>query len=136
MPDRDGITARVGEEKEQKMPRVKRGVPSAKRRKGVLKRAKGYFGGRSKLHSVAMEAVEKADKYAYRDRRQRKREFRALWIARINAAARQNGVSYSRLMAGLKAAEIEVDRKVLAQIALDDPQGFSAIADQAKQALA
>ena len=118
------------------MPRVKRGVPSAKRRKGVLKRAKGYFGGRSKLHSVAMEAVEKADKNAYRDRRQRKREFRALWIARINAAARQNGVSYSRLMAGLKAAEIEVDRKVLAQIALDDPQGFSAIADQAKQALA
>jgi large subunit ribosomal protein L20 len=118
------------------MPRVKRGVPGATRRKNVLKRAKGYFGGRSKLHSVAVEAVEKADKYAYRDRRQRKREFRALWIARINAAARQNGVSYSRLMAGLKAAEIEVDRKVLAQIALDDPQGFSAIADQAKQALA
>jgi len=101
-----------------------------------LKRAKGYFGGRSKLHSVAVEAVEKADKYAYRDRRQRKREFRALWIARINAAARQNGVTYSRLMAGMKAAEIEVDRKVLAQIALEDPQGFSAIAEQAKQALA
>ena len=109
------------------MPRVKRGVPGAKRRKRTLKRAKGYFGGRSKLHSVAMEAVEKADKYAYRDRRQRKRDFRALWIARINAAARQNGVSYSRLIAGLKAADVEVDRKVLAQLALDDPQGFSAL---------
>lgn len=118
------------------MPRVKRGVPGAKRRKKVLKRAKGYYGGRSKLHSVAVEAVEKADKYAYRDRRQRKREFRGLWIARINAAARQNGVSYSRLMAGLKAAEIEVDRKVLAQIALEDPQGFTALADRAKAAIA
>ena len=118
------------------MPRVKRGVPGAKRRKKVLKRAKGYYGGRSKLHSVAVEAVEKAEKYAYRDRRQRKREFRALWIARINAAARQNGVSYSRLMAGLKAAEIEVDRKVLAQIALEDPQGFAALAERAKTAIA
>ena len=118
------------------MPRVKRGVPGAKRRKKVLKRAKGYYGGRSKLHSVAVEAVEKADKYAYRDRRQRKREFRGLWIARINAAARQNGVSYSRLMAGLKAAEIEVDRKVLAQIALEDPQGFTALAERAKTAIA
>ena len=118
------------------MPRVKRGVPGAKRRNKVLKRAKGYFGGRSKRHSVAVEAVEKADKYAYRDRRQRKREFRSLWIARINAAARQNGVSYSRLMAGLKAAEIEVDRKVLAQIALEDPQGFTALADRAKEAIA
>jgi large subunit ribosomal protein L20 len=101
----------------------------------VLKRAKGYFGGRSKLHSVAVEAVEKADKYAYRDRRQRKREFRGLWIARINAAARQNGVSYSRLMAGLKAANVEVDRKVLAQLALEDPQSFSALAEKAKASL-
>ena len=91
------------------MPRVKRGVPAAKRRRKILKRAKGYFGGRGKLHSVAVEAVEKADKYAYRDRRQRKREFRGLWIARINAAAREHGISYSRLMAGLKAAEIEID---------------------------
>jgi large subunit ribosomal protein L20 len=82
-----------------------------------------------------MEAVEKADKYAYRDRRQRKREFRGLWIARINAAARQNGVSYSRLMAGLKAANVEVDRKVLAQLALDDPQSFSALAEKAKASL-
>ncbi len=118
------------------MPRVKRGVPGAKRRKKVLKRAKGYFGGRSKLHGVAMEAVEKAAKYAYRDRRQRKREFRALWIARINAAARQNGLSYSRLMAGLKAAEVDIDRKVLAQLALDDPQGFSALVAKANEAIA
>lgn len=117
------------------MPRVKRGVPGSKRRKRVLKRAKGYFGGRSKLHSVATEAVDKAEKYAYRDRRQRKREFRGLWIARINAAARQNGVSYSRLMAGLKAANVEVDRKVLAQLALEDPQGFSALAEKAKASL-
>lgn len=116
------------------MPRVKRGVPGAKRRKRVLKRAKGYYGGRSKVHSVAMEAVEKAGKYAYRDRRQRKREFRGLWIARINAAARLNGVSYSRLMAGLKTAEIDIDRKVLAQLALEDPQGFSALVAQATQA--
>lgn len=117
------------------MPRVKRGVPGAKRRKRVLKRAKGYFGGRSKLHGVATEAVDKADKYAYRDRRARKREFRGLWIARINAAARQNGVSYSRLMAGLKAANVEVDRKVLAQLALEDPQGFTALAEKAKASL-
>jgi large subunit ribosomal protein L20 len=120
----------------KKMPRVKRGVPAAKRRKRILKRAKGFFGGRSKLHSVAVEAVEKADKYAYRDRRQRKREFRGLWIARINAAARQNGISYSRLMAGLKAAEIEIDRKVLAQLALEDPKSFTAIVEQAKQGAA
>jgi len=118
------------------MPRVKRGVPGAKRRKKVLNRAKGFFGGRSKLHSVAMEAVEKADKYAYRDRRQRKREFRALWIARINAAARQNGLSYSRLMAALKAADIEIDRKVLAQLALEDPKGFSAVVARANEASA
>jgi large subunit ribosomal protein L20 len=118
------------------MPRVKRGVPSAKRRKKVLKKAKGYFGGRSKLHSVAMEAVDKAAKYAYRDRRQRKREFRGLWIARINAAARLNGLSYSRFMAGLKAADVEVDRKVLAQLAIEDPQGFSALAARASEAIA
>ncbi len=107
-------------------------MPAGKRRKRILKRAKGYFGGRSKLHGVAVEAVEKADKYAYRDRRQRKREFRGLWIARINAAARQNGTSYSRLMAGLKSAGIEVDRKILAQLALDDPQSFAAIVERAK----
>ncbi len=114
------------------MPRVRRAVPAAKRRKRILKRAKGFFGGRSKLYSVAVEAVEKADKYAYRDRRQRKREFRGLWIARINAAARQNGTSYSRLMAGLKAAGVEVDRKILAQLALEDPQSFAAIVERAR----
>lgn len=114
------------------MPRVKRGVPAAKRRKRVLKRAKGYFGARSKVHSVAMEAVEKAEKYAYRDRRQRKREFRALWIARINAAARENGLSYSRLVSGLKAAGVEVDRKLLAQLALEDPASFAVLADRAR----
>jgi large subunit ribosomal protein L20 len=116
------------------MPRVKRGVPGGKRRKRVLKRAKGYSGARSKLHSVATEAVDKAEKYAYRDRRQRKRDFRGLWIARINAAARQNGLSYSRLMAGLKAADIEIDRKVLAQLALENPEGFSAIVARATKA--
>jgi large subunit ribosomal protein L20 len=114
------------------MPRVRRSVPAAKHRKRILKRAKGFFGGRSKLYSVAVEAVEKADKYAYRDRRQRKREFRGLWIARINAAARQNGISYSRLMAGLKSAGIEIDRKILAQLALEDPQSFAAIVERAK----
>ena len=86
------------------MPRVKRGVASAKGRKRTLKRAKGFYGGRSKLYSVAIEAVEKADKYAYRDRKQRKRDFRGLWIARINAAARMHGLSYSRLMSGLRTA--------------------------------
>jgi len=112
---------------------VKRGVPAAKRRKRILKRAKGYFGARSKLHSVAVEAVEKAAKYAYRDRRQRKRDFRGLWIARINAAARQHGLSYSRFVSGLKAEGVEIDRKVLAQLALEDPQGFAALAERARQ---
>ena len=115
------------------MPRVKRGVPAAKRRKRILKRAKGYFGARSKLHSVAVEAVEKAAKYAYRDRRQRKRDFRGLWIARINAAARQHGLSYSRFVSGLKAEGVEIDRKVLAQLALEDSQGFAALAERARQ---
>ncbi len=104
------------------MPRVKRGVASAKGRKRTLARAKGYYGGRSKLYSVAIEAVEKADKYAYRDRKQRKRDFRGLWIARINAAARMNGLSYSRLMSGLRTSGVVIDRKVLAQLALDDPK--------------
>lgn len=113
------------------MPRVKRGVAGHRGRKRTLERAKGYFGRRSKIYSVAIEAVEKADKYAYRDRKQRKREFRGLWIARINAAARQHGLSYSRLMSGLRVAGIEIDRKVLAQLALDDPKGFSALAEKA-----
>ena len=114
------------------MPRVKRGVAGSKGRKRTLDRAKGFFGSRSKLYSVAIEAVEKADKYAYRDRKQRKRDFRGLWIARINAAARQNGLSYSRLMSGLRTAGVVIDRKVLAQLALDDPKGFSALAEKAK----
>lgn len=118
------------------MSRVKRGVPSHKRRKAVLKRAKGYYGARSKLHGVAMEAVEKAELYAYKGRKQRKREFRALWIARINAAAREHDISYSRLMDGLKKAGVEIDRKVLAQLALDDPKAFGELATLARGAAA
>ena len=117
------------------MPRVKRGVVARRRRKRVLKEAKGYYGGRSKLHRVAREAVERAWKYAYRDRKQRKREFRALWIARINAAAREHGLSYSRLIAGLKSAGIEVDRKILADLAVRDAAAFDAIFEEAKAAL-
>ena len=118
------------------MSRVKRGVAAKKRKDRILKAAKGYYGTRHRLLKTAREAVEKGWKYAYRDRKQRKRDFRGLWIARINAAARQNGISYSRLMAGLKAAEIEIDRKVLAQLALEDPKSFTAIVEQAKQGAA
>lgn len=116
------------------MPRVKRSVAARKRRKRVLKRAKGYYGARSKLYGVAREAVEKAAVYAYTGRKQRKRQFRSLWIARINAAARENGLSYSRLINGLKAAGVEVDRKILAQLAIDDPKGFGELAELAKKA--
>jgi large subunit ribosomal protein L20 len=101
-----------------------------------MKRAKGFTGGRSKLHSVAKEAVDKADKYAYRDRKQRKREFRALWIARINAAAREHSLSYSRFIDGLKKAGVEIDRKVLAQLAISDPKAFGQLAELAKSAVA
>ena len=118
------------------MPRVRNAPTSRRRRNRILKRAKGYWGGRKNLIRTATEAVERADKYAYRDRRQRKREFRGLWIARINAAARQNGMSYSRLMAGLKTAQIEIDRKVLAQLALEDPQSFAALVGRAKNGAA
>ena len=118
------------------MARVKRGVQAKARHRRVLGKAKGYYGARSKVFRVAKQAVIKAGQYAYRDRRQRKRQFRALWIARINAAARLNGLSYSRLINGLKLAGIEVDRKVLADIAVQDAEGFSAIADAAKAALA
>ena len=117
------------------MARVKRGVQAKARHKKVLKEAKGYYGARSRVYRVAKQAVIKAGQYAYRDRRQRKRQFRALWIARINAAARINGVSYSRLIAGLKKASIEVDRKMLADLAVFDKVAFAAIADQAKAAL-
>lgn len=117
------------------MARVKRGVIAKARHKKILKQAKGYYGARSRTYKVAKQAVIKAGQYAYRDRRQRKRQFRALWIVRINAAARLNGLSYSRLVDGLKRADIEVDRKVLADLAVHDPEAFSAIADVAKEAL-
>jgi large subunit ribosomal protein L20 len=114
------------------MPRVKRGVAARRRRNRILHEAKGYYGARSKLFKTAREAVEHGWRYAYRDRKQRKRTFRALWITRINAAARENGLSYSRLINGLKLANVEVDRKILAQLAVTDPQAFGALADLAK----
>ena len=117
------------------MARVKRGVVAKARHKKVLDKAKGYYGARSKLFKTAKQAVIKAGQYAYRDRRQRKRQFRALWITRINAAARMHGLTYSRLINGLNKAEIEVDRKVLADLAVRDPEAFGAIAEQAKSAL-
>ena len=118
------------------MARVKSGVVAKARHKKVLDQAKGYYGARSKIYRVAKQAVIKAGQYAYRDRRQRKRQFRALWIIRINAAARIQGLSYSRLIHGLNRAEIEVDRKILADIAVHDQAAFAAIAEAAKEALA
>ncbi|WP_321531635.1 50S ribosomal protein L20 [uncultured Desulfuromonas sp.] len=114
------------------MPRVKRGFKARRRRNKVLKLAKGYRGARSKLFRSATEAVDRALNYAYRDRRVKKRDFRALWIARINAAARLNGLNYSRLVYGLKQAEIGLDRKVLAEIAVTDPAAFTAVVEKAK----
>jgi large subunit ribosomal protein L20 len=114
------------------MPRVKRGVAARKRRNRVLNQAKGYYGARSRLLKTAREAVEKAWIYAYRDRKQRKRVFRALWITRINAAAREHDLSYSRMIHGLKLAGVEVDRKILAQLAVSDPKAFGELADLAK----
>ncbi len=117
------------------MPRVKRGVEARARHKKVLDLAKGYRGRRSSVFRIAKEAVMKAGQYAYRDRRNKKRVFRALWIARINAAARQCGLSYSLFMNGLKRAEIEVDRKVLADLAVTDMAAFAKFAEQAKASL-
>lgn len=117
------------------MPRVKRGVTAHKRHKKVLKSAKGYYGARSRVYRVAKQAVIKAGQYAYRDRRQRKRQFRALWIQRINAASRECGLSYSRFINGLKKASVEVDRKILADIAVYDKAAFAALAEKAKAAL-
>ena len=114
------------------MPRVKRGVTSKRRHDRILNQAKGYYGGRKNLIKTAREAVEKGWKYAYRDRKQKKRVFRALWIARINAAAREHGLSYSRFMNGLKLANVEIDRKVLAQLAISDPKAFGELAELAK----
>ena len=113
--------------------RVKRGFKARKRRKKVLKLAKGFRGGRSKLFRTAADAVDKALMYAYRDRRVRKRDFRRLWIARINAAARMNNLPYSKFIHGLKLADVGLDRKVLAELAVSDPSGFSKIANLASQ---
>jgi large subunit ribosomal protein L20 len=118
------------------MPRVKRGVVARARHKKVLKAAKGYYGARSRVYRVATQAVTKAGQYAYRDRRQRKRQFRRLWIARINAAARTCGISYSRFINGLKKASVEVDRKILADIAVHDKDTFAKLAEKAKAGLA
>jgi len=118
------------------MPRVKRGVTARARHKKVLAQAKGYRGRRKSVYRVAVQAVTKAGQYAYRDRRQRKRQFRGLWITRINAAARECGLSYSRFMNGLARAAIELDRKVLADIAVYDKPAFAALAERAKTSLA
>lgn len=117
------------------MARVKRGVTAKKRHKKILKQAKGYYGARSRLFKTANQAVMKAGQYAYRDRKQRKRQFRGLWIVRINAGARECGLSYSRLIQGLKKAEIEIDRKILAELAVYDKPAFVQIAEKAKAAL-
>ena len=118
------------------MPRVKRGVTARARHKKVLDQAKGYRGRRGNVYRIAKEAVMKAGQYQYRDRRQKKREFRALWIARINAAVREHGLSYSVFMSGLKRANIEIDRKVLADLAVSDKAAFAQIASQVKASLA
>ncbi len=113
--------------------RIKRGFKARRRRKKVLKLAKGFRGGRSKLFRTAADSVDKALMYAYRDRRQKKRDFRKLWIVRINAAARMNDISYSKFIHGLKMANVELDRKVLAELAISDPEGFAKIAQVAAQ---
>ena len=118
------------------MARVKGGTVTRKRRKKVLKLAKGYYGSKHTLFRTAQEQVMKSYSYAYRDRRQKKRDFRKLWIARINAAARMNNLSYSKLMHGLKLAEIDINRKMLADLAVNDAAAFTTLADQAKDALA
>jgi large subunit ribosomal protein L20 len=115
--------------------RVKRGAIRKNRRKKILKQAKGYYGLKSKGHRIAMQAVDRSGVFSYRDRRQKKRQMRGLWIVRINAAARENGLSYSRLIAGLKAAGNELDRKVLADLAVRDAAGFARLAEVAKAAL-
>ena len=117
------------------MARVKRGNKRTQKRKKVLKLAKGYYGQKSKSYRIAKQAVDKAGVYAYRDRKQKKRLFRNLWIVRINAAARANGLSYSRLMDGLNKAGSQLDRKVLADLAVNDPSGFTRLAETAKGAL-
>ena len=117
------------------MPRASNNVQRTRRRKKVLKQARGYRGGRRRLYIPARETLERGLQFAYRDRRNRKRQFRKLWITRINAAAREHGLSYSRFIYGLKAAEIEVDRKLLAELAVNDPEGFAELARAAKAKL-
>ena len=114
------------------MPRIKRGVTSHRRHKKILKLAKGYRGSKSKLFRVAVQQVMKSGNYAYEHRRLKKRDFRKLWIARINAAARDNGTTYSKMVCGLKAAGVEINRKVLAELAISDPQGFTQLAELSK----
>jgi len=116
------------------MPRVKRGVTGHSRHKKVLNQAKGYYGARSRIYKVAKQAVDKAGQYAYRDRKVKKRLFRGLWIQRINAAARENGLSYSRLIDGLKKQNIEIDRRVLADLAVHEKEAFAALVEQARSA--
>ena len=118
------------------MPRVKRGVTAHRRHKKILKKAKGYYGARSRVFRVAKQAVTKAGQYAYRDRRQRKRQFRSLWITRINAQSRANGLTYSRLINGLKRADVALDRRVLADLAVHDKDAFAAVVERARTALA
>ena len=117
------------------MARVKRGVVARRRHKKILKQAKGYYGARSRVFRVAKQAVSKAGQYAYRDRRQRKRQFRQLWIARINAGARQNGLSYSKFINGLKLASVEIDRKIMADLAVNEKAAFAALVEKAKSSL-
>ena len=117
------------------MPRVKRGVTAHRRHKKILKKAKGYYGARSRVFRVAKQAVTKAGQYAYRDRRQRKRQFRALWITRINAQSRANGLTYSRLINGLKRADVALDRRVLADLAVHDKEAFAAVVERARTCL-
>ncbi|HIE44479.1 MAG TPA: 50S ribosomal protein L20 [Candidatus Omnitrophica bacterium] len=118
------------------MPRVKRGIIKKKKRRKILSQAKGYVGGRSKLYTVAKSAVEKGLTYAYRDRRRKKREFRSLWIERINAASRNHDITYSQLMYGLGKAKLGINRKMLAEIALNDPASFSSLVEVAKKHIA
>ena len=117
------------------MPRVKRSVAGRKKRREVLKKAKGYYSARGKHYRAAHEQLLHSGTYAYRDRRAKKGDFRRLWIMRINAAARENGLSYSRFISGLRAAEVEVDRKILAELAVNDPGAFAKLADVAKSSL-
>lgn len=117
------------------MPRARSGVPRLKRKKQIMKAARGAFGGRSKLWKAAKENVERGWKYAYRDRKNKKRDFRRLWITRINAGAHENDLSYSKFMNGLRKAGIEIDRKILADLAVHDPAAFTALAEKARSAL-